>query len=137
MALKRGKRYSIRKLPVSEKHLEERRIVDSRGEVAQVVNGGAFRHLMLLETRRGAVRGNHYHKKKDEWFYVVKGSARLVLRDAESGEKSEEELRAGDKINVKPGVAHALVALEDSLIIEFSPHVFNPGKPDTFPMALI
>jgi hypothetical protein len=59
MELKHGKNYSIKRLPVSEKYLNERRIADSRGEVVQVINGETFRHLMFLETREGAVRGNH------------------------------------------------------------------------------
>jgi hypothetical protein len=61
----------------------------------------------------------------------------MVLRDVESGERWREKLCAGDKINVRPLLAHAIVALEDSLLIEFSPQAFNPDEPDTFPAALI
>jgi len=70
----------------------------------------------LLNLKKGFRCSYHYHKNKDETFYVLKGKILLEL----DGEK--EILNPGDTILVKPGQKHRFTGLEDSTIIEFSTH---------------
>jgi dTDP-4-dehydrorhamnose 3,5-epimerase-like enzyme len=59
----------------------------------------------------GVVRGNHYHKKWREWFGVVTGKVRVVLKDIKTGEikkfildsKSDKYFR----LEIGPYVAHS------------------------------
>lgn len=39
--------------------------------------------------KKGMVRGNHYHKKKDEWFVAVRGRLKVVLEDIKSKQRCE------------------------------------------------
>jgi hypothetical protein len=62
----------------------ERRLFSAKGEMAQILNRAAetFRHLVywdLDSTKSGVERGDHYHEKKTENFYVLTGDFDLLL----------------------------------------------------------
>jgi mannose-6-phosphate isomerase-like protein (cupin superfamily) len=69
-----------------------------------------------LVLKRGFRCSVHYHKIKDEVFYVIAG---LVLMEMNG---VSEVLRPGMKQYVAPGVKHRFTGLQDSEIIEFSTH---------------
>ena len=58
----------------------------------------------------GKVRGNHYHNRKIEWFFVPMGTALLLLKDLET-EKEEEVIMGEDHlktVKITPGIVHAI-----------------------------
>jgi mannose-6-phosphate isomerase-like protein (cupin superfamily) len=68
----------------------------------------------------------HYHKLKTESFYLRTG--RLWVRVKESPELDdleEFELRAGECMDIHPGLVHQMEALEDSELYEFSTRHFD------------
>jgi len=62
----------------------------------------------------------HFHKIKDETFYVVQGKVKIDLIDGEK--KIERVMTPGDSQRVLPGVKHRISALENSEVMEFSTH---------------
>ena len=68
----------------------------------------------------------HYHKLKDEVFYVQSGRL-LVLYSEEDDLESAHEivLSAGDNFHVYRGLRHQMVALQDSELFEFSTQHFD------------
>ncbi len=70
----------------------------------------------LLKIRKGHRCSLHYHKVKDEVFYVVHGRMLLEL----GGE--EAILEPGDHRHVAPGAIHRMTGLTDVDLIEFSTH---------------
>lgn len=58
----------------------------------------------------------HWHKIKDETFYVNKGKVFLEIGN------EKKILLPGDSIRIIPGTKHRFSGLEDSEIIEFSTH---------------
>jgi quercetin dioxygenase-like cupin family protein len=105
------------------------RIVTPAGELAQIVNGEAYRYLAFLEFHPdpNAPRGNHFHAVKTEHLYIVDGLVRATYRDLDTDETAEVELVAGDLVIVRPRCAHAYVALEHSHAVEFSPLDYDPA----------
>ena len=93
------------------------------GEAAPVFNGGPWRFIAYLEflPGTGAWRGNHYHDRRQESFYIVKGRVRGVFEDVDTGECAEAELCTGDVVVIEPRCAHAFAALEYAQAIECSP----------------
>lgn len=65
----------------------------------------------------------HYHKKKDEVFYVQSG--RLLVKYGTINETKEIVLERGDSFHVKPGLIHQMTALEDTEMFEFSTQHFD------------
>lgn len=77
----------------------------------------------------------HYHKNKDEVFYVRKGKIRLGWNDITEGIEDfphafgqaclnlkYEDLQEGDAFHIPPYRIHVVYALEDSEVYEFSTH---------------
>jgi mannose-6-phosphate isomerase-like protein (cupin superfamily) len=63
----------------------------------------------------------HFHKEKDEAWYVTQGSFTLRLLDTKNASVKETSLHKGDSIRIYPLIVHQLIALEDdSEIIEVS-----------------
>lgn len=65
----------------------------------------------------------HYHKDKDETFYVRNGRVKLLYgRDEDINKANELVLGPDDSFHVSPGLIHQLIALEDTDVFEFSTH---------------
>lgn len=125
----------IEKLPNDKGVQGPKRWEEERGEFVQIAYQEEIRHLAFFEIRRGFSRGNHYHRKKEEIFYVIKGKLRAILMDMENLQKEERALEKGDKIRIKPGCGHVFYGLEDTFVVEYSPQVYEDG--DNYKMDLI
>jgi quercetin dioxygenase-like cupin family protein len=86
----------------------------SWGEEHWIVNGEYCGKKLVL--KKGHRCSLHFHKVKDEVFYVIKGRVHLEL----AGE--EHVLEPGDHRHVPPNTAHRFSGLTDAEIIEFSTH---------------
>lgn len=71
--------------------------------------------------RAGAKFSMHFHKEKDETWYVNAGKFRLKFIDTTTAELHEQILEQGDVWRNKPMLPHQLECLEDdSIIVEVS-----------------
>lgn len=75
--------------------------------------------VTLVRTKKGAVRGNHFHTFTFQWAYVVSGSMRVVSQHP-GGPACESILRPGDLALWEPLDAHAWEALEDAEVMVFT-----------------
>ena len=68
----------------------------------------------------------HYHKLKDEVFYVHEGSILVKYSDNDDLEKADSViLHKGDNFHVYRGLRHQMIALEDTEVFEFSTQHFD------------
>ncbi len=68
----------------------------------------------------------HYHKLKDEVFYLQSGKMIVKFSDQDDITKAEELiLMPGDNFHVWRGLRHQMIALEDSELFEFSTEHFD------------
>ena len=68
----------------------------------------------------------HYHKLKDETFYLQSGLISLYYGyDEDIGNARFLVLEPGDKFHVPVGLKHQMVALQDSELFEFSTQHFD------------
>jgi len=114
------------KLPLTREIPGAKRWQEERGEFVQAAYQEEMRHLAVFEIKKGFFRGNHYHEKKEEIFYIFAGKIRAIFMNIDTREKEEKVLEKGDKIRLKPRCGHIFHALEDTLVIEYSPQVFDP-----------
>jgi dTDP-4-dehydrorhamnose 3,5-epimerase-like enzyme len=115
----------IEKLPHSKEILGAKRWEEERGEFVQISYKEEIWHLAVFGIRKGFSRGNHYHEAKEEIFYVVSGKMRALFLDMDTLQKEEYILEKGDKIRMKPRCGHIFYGLEDTLVVEYSPYVYN------------
>ena len=67
----------------------------------------------------------HFHMKKKESWYVLKGKLELTIIKPIDGSRIKEDLNVGDTITILPGCLHQLYAHEYSEIIEVSTQHFD------------
>lgn len=117
-----------------EQHLDE------RGLLFEVLRDDEIKENMnqiyFSISKPDAIRGNHYHERKIEWFSVVKGKGMMILKNRSSNKK-EKHILSGDKpsiIKIEPGISHALqnIGEEDMYLIVVANEVFNPNNSDTY-----
>ncbi len=125
---------AVEKLPNIKEIPGAKRWEEERGEFVQVAYQEAMRHLAAFEIRKGFLRGNHYHKKKEEIFYVFRGKIKALFLDMDTLQKEEKILAKGDKIRVRPYCGHLFYGLEDAFVIEYSPQVYD--KEDSYKIDL-
>ena len=79
----------------------------------------------LLVFNAGKKFSMHYHKKKQETWYVNKGSFIYSWIDLATGELRKQPLNQGDTLTIFPYHPHQLEALEDGEIFEVSTQHFD------------
>jgi dTDP-4-dehydrorhamnose 3,5-epimerase-like enzyme len=124
----------ISPMPIGREHGGAKRWDEDRGEFIQVTYGEEVRHVALFQIRKGFTRGNHYHEKKDEGFYVVSGRIGVLFLDMDTGEQAERILEKGDCLRIAPRCGHLFEALEETWVVEYSPQAYD--KADAFRIDL-
>lgn len=74
----------------------------------------------ILTFQKGKKCSWHYHKVKDETFYMLNGKLKLLCGWDDQGLVEEVLLSPGDIFHLPPGLRHQMIALEDSTLVEFS-----------------
>ena len=115
----------IEELPDTKEVPGAKRWEEERGEFVQVSYQEQIYHVAAFEIKKGYTRGNHYHEKKEEIFYIFRGSIKALLMDMDTLQKEERILKKGNKVRVKPRCGHLFYGLEDTLIIEYSPQIYD------------
>lgn len=109
---------------------------DNRGrlfEIVKLANGG---QVFFSTTHPGVVRGDHYHRRKLEWFCVVQGEAVIRLRNI--GETEIKEYRVSGQnpvfISIPVFYTHHIenVGQQDLLTMFWCNEVFDPSDADTY-----
>lgn len=98
----------------------EKPFVDSRGVIQPLVEH-MMRSAVLIESKPGAVRANHYHKTDWHYCYVVSGTIEYYHRPA--GSTAEPEcllVKAGEMVFTPPMVEHCMKFAEDSVFLTLS-----------------
>jgi quercetin dioxygenase-like cupin family protein len=68
----------------------------------------------------------HYHKLKDETFYIQSGKILLTYGDTDDFNKASKIiLEKGDKFHIYRELRHQMLALEDTELFEFSTQHFD------------
>jgi mannose-6-phosphate isomerase-like protein (cupin superfamily) len=75
----------------------------------------------LVFEKVGAKFSMHFHKEKDETWFVNSGSFKLIYCDTTTATYVEKILKEGDTWRNPPMMPHQLIALEpDSMVFEVS-----------------
>lgn len=99
-------------------------IVEERGRIIPVAEGN-FKTVLVIESKKGAKRANHWHKTDTHIMHILSGKARYVEvgQDHEYGFTVDRIVGPGDQILTVPNVPHAMEFLEDSVMVVCSTNV--------------
>jgi dTDP-4-dehydrorhamnose 3,5-epimerase len=113
------------------------RFEDDRGWFTELMRSSllpkAVRQSNLVFSRRGVIRGLHYHERgQDDLFACLSGTVRLVVLDRESGEAFSEDIGDDNPVAIYvPGtLAHGYEALTDCLFLYHVTEEYDAAAPD-------
>ena len=133
--MKKKIKYKIKKLQIHE---------DERGWLVELLKANEIeepiKQIHIASIKPGHVRGNHYHSKRMEWFFIVAGKAELSLHDIKTKEKICFKLSSKEPkvITIFPNIAHTVknVGKEMVYLVSAQSDIYNPKKPDAFPWEI-
>jgi dTDP-4-dehydrorhamnose 3,5-epimerase len=114
-----------------------RRFEDERGWFSELMRSSELpkqvRQSNLVFSRRGVIRGLHYHERgQDDLFVCLTGMVRVVVLDRESGETFSEDIGDDNPAAVYvPGHhGHGYEALTDCLFLYHVTEEYDADDPD-------
>jgi dTDP-4-dehydrorhamnose 3,5-epimerase len=121
-----------------------KRYCDDRGFFSEILKEGEdtyhdVKQTSYTETFPGVIKAFHWHKKQWDVWFVVSGSAQVVLHDlrSDSGTLGETQvIVCGEDnptvISIPPGVAHGYRVLGNKKVSLFyhTSEAYDPQNPD-------
>lgn len=93
--------------------------VDARGGIQPLVDV-PMESCVLISSKKGTVRANHYHKTDWHYCYVVEGE--IEYHERPVGSKEEPTItmiKKGDMFFTGPMLEHAMVFTQDTTFLTF------------------
>ena len=93
---------------------------DDRGIIQNLVslNETEIHSAVLIESKKGSIRANHYHKVDWHYCYIISGSIEYYYRPTNSDKEPIKILiNAGQVFYTPPMVEHAMVFPEDTVFL--------------------
>lgn len=114
---------------------------DERGWLAELIHPedvgiSNFGQVHVSVVNPGKIRGKHYHKRRTEWFSVIKGEGTLYLKNMTNGE--EKNIKMGFKklsiIRIPPLYFHSFenTGKDEMYLLVYGDKPFNPNDQDTY-----
>lgn len=74
---------------------------------------------LIISSKKGAIRANHYHKKDSHYAYMLKGKMEYTYQVLNLKSKRRKTLvvKEGEIVYTPPMVVHAMKFLEDSVFL--------------------
>jgi len=97
-----------------------------------------FAQIYVATILPGKVRGNHYHKKKLEWFTILNGRVKVVIENIKTKEKVEFILDSSQeylpRIFLNKETAHVFKNISNStvVLVAYTNKIYDPNNPDTY-----
>lgn len=109
---------------------------DERGIIADILERVEIDCVTLITSKKGARRGDHYHKESIQYTFVLKGTLQLITQ-IDEGKTEITTIKAGDLVLTPPMEKHALIALDDSeiLILTQGPRGGKSYEEDTYRLS--
>jgi dTDP-4-dehydrorhamnose 3,5-epimerase len=113
---------------------------DQRGRFVETYRRSWFTHGREMvqgnrsEKQAGALVGLHFHRHQADYWYLLRGRARVVLHDLRIGSRTDgatEVIELSEEIDqgvyIPPGVAHGFAALTDILLTYLVDNYYDPA----------
>ena len=93
---------------------------DRRGKIIDIFVNNPKDHATLITCTKGAVRGNHFHKKSTQYMFIVSGKFTAYTRQPGRSKVFKHKLLPNDLIEHRPMEEHAIVADKAGAFLAFA-----------------
>ena len=112
----------------------EKPFVDLRGSIQPLVDS-LMKSAVMIHSKAGSLRANHYHKTDWHYCYVISGKIKYYYKELNSDKKTELLIvEKGNMIFTPPLVEHCMKFPEDTLFLTLSR---NPRDQETYESDVI
>lgn len=87
---------------------------DDRGSIIGITQGKKWEEINFITSKKGSVRGGHFHKETKEGIFIVEGRISVSMREVQAGKQWSFLAEKGDFFIIPTGVSHTFEMLEDS-----------------------
>lgn len=123
-------------IPVDEWLRSPQKHADDRGWLVETVKAYSGGQCFVSTTKPGITRGNHFHRRKVERFFVLQGKAKIKLRKLFSDDVIECDLDGNfpSFVDIPTLHTHSITNIgDDELITLFwTDEFFDPNSPDVY-----
>ena len=109
---------------------------DDRGWLVETVRAGSGGQCFVSTTKPGITRGNHFHRRKVERFFVLQGKADIKLRKLFTDEVINYTLDGSQPsyVDIPTLHTHSItnVGTEELITLFWSDEFFDPDNSDTY-----
>lgn len=93
--------------------------IDDRGTISKILDDGSttIKSILLITSKKGTVRANHYHKKDSHYCYILSGKVKVLDKPVRSGKVKSVILDKGDMVLTQPMHVHSFRFLKDTVFL--------------------
>ncbi|HHZ95077.1 MAG TPA: NAD-dependent epimerase/dehydratase family protein [Flavobacteriales bacterium] len=93
--------------------------IDDRGRITNYELPESVNWIGWIESKKDTIRANHYHPIQEQKCLLVSGKYISVFKDLKDPDAciTTQIIEPGDIVVTKPNVAHTMVFVEDSLVL--------------------
>lgn len=94
--------------------------IDERGEMRHLIDDRTpITSVLLITSKKGAIRANHYHKKDTHYSYMLEGKMEYTYQNLKIKNKKKQSviIEKGDIVCTPPMTIHAMRFLADSVFL--------------------
>lgn len=123
---------TIKRIPLAKKEDDRGWLVENESNIIRY----RMKHFLVSVSKPDVIRGQHYHKRKTEWFLVLKGKALIVFEDIKSleGKRIEVDGDRPEIIEASPMIAHSIknIGNDNLYLMAVVSEPLDLANPDTF-----
>ena len=98
--------------------------VDKRGYISRITDRDKvkIRSILIIESKKNSVRGNHYHKKDTHFVYCLSGKFKYSEKNIKNSNSKITSviLEPGDLVLTKPMFWHRMEFMEKTVFLAFT-----------------
>ena len=112
----------------------EKPFIDARGEIQPLVDM-MMESAVMIESKKGSLRANHYHKTDWHYCYVISGAIDYYHRLTGSTSTPETmTVKQGEMVFTPPMVDHGMTFPEDTVFLTLSR---NPRDQESYEQDVV
>ena len=112
----------------------EKPFVDLRGSIQPLVDS-IMKSAVMINSKAGSLRANHYHKTDWHYCYVISGKIQYYYKELNSAKMPELLIvEKGNMVFTPPLVEHCMKFPEDTVFLTLSR---NPRDQETYELDVI
>tara|TARA_B100002003_G_C13740717_1_gene369445 strand:- start:83 stop:478 length:396 start_codon:yes stop_codon:yes gene_type:complete len=110
---------------MSKIKLLKKNFEDKRGKIIDVFVNSPKDHCLIVTFTKGAVRGNHFHKKSTQFSFLLSGEldfyfAKVDKKNGKLKKIKKRTIKKNTFVTHEPYEAHAFRSKKKSVLIAFS-----------------